>query len=50
MSCFTPEEGSKQCLCFHFTYSKLMIYIKIVQILAALLLLAEVILRFVYFL
>jgi hypothetical protein len=50
MNLCQPEEGSKQCLCFHLTYKKLTIFTKIVQILASLLLLAEVILRFVYFL
>ena len=50
MNIFQPAEGSKQCLCFHFTYFRLTVLIKITQILAALLLLAEVIIRFVYFL
>ena len=50
MNILEKEEGSRQILCFHVTYTKLMILAKVIQIIAALALLAEVAVRFVYFL
>lgn len=45
-----PSEKTRRCLFCDVTYRKLVILSKAIQIVAALLLLAEVILRFVYFL
>jgi hypothetical protein len=52
LNIFTPPEDgeSKKLLCFHFTFLRCRAYLTLIQFIAAVLLLVEVIFRFVFFL